>query len=169
MKNSMKSTFFGQFRFALVALAAVLGVNFSQISFSQARDTLHAGLSAIPAGQKDLAAAQDAHRGADFIEVSGVTVTDVLPDDTFGSRHQKWVVTLANGRNVAGVYNIDVTPRLPLKIGDVIGMGGQFIYDRDGGLMHWLHEDSRGHRQNGYVEINSVRYGANDPTGIYTK
>lgn len=123
--------------------------------------------AAIPVGEAALCAAESQHQGQDFIEVTGAVVSDALPDDLSGSRHEKWVVRLACGVDVQAVYNIDVTPRIPIKTGDVISMGGQFIYDRGGGLMHWLHEDGHGHRPNGYVEINNVRYGANDPSGIY--
>lgn len=127
-----------------------------------------AARASVPAGQAELVAAQEAGRGANFIEVTGVKVVRLLKDDLMGSKHQKWVVELANGREVAAVYNIDVTPRVPLKVGDVVSMGGQYIYDRGGGLLHWLHEDRRGRRPNGYVELNGVRYGASGRTGIYT-
>ncbi|CAN5615256.1 hypothetical protein BH10BDE1_BH10BDE1_08680 [soil metagenome] len=147
-----------------VRFAAILMVLLASVA-------VHAGSSApsYPAGQMALIQTQEAHKGANFIEVADVTVTQLLPDDTFGSRHQKWVVQLSNGREVACVYNIDVTPKIPLKVGDIISLGGQFIYDRDGGLLHWLHEDGRGHRPNGYVELEGVRYGANGGSGIYTK
>ena len=123
--------------------------------------------SAYPAGQKELIAAQESNRGVNFIEVKDVKVVRLLKDDLFGSKHQKWVVQLANGREVAAVYNIDVTPRIPLKVGDLVSMGGQYIYDHGGGLIHWLHEDRRARRPNGYVELNGVRYGAFGRNGIY--
>lgn len=123
--------------------------------------------STYPAGQQELIAAQESNRGVNFVEVKDVKVVRLLKDDLFGSKHQKWVVQLANGREVAAVYNIDVTPRIPLKVGDLISMGGQYIYDRGGGLIHWLHEDRRARRPNGYVELNGVRYGASDQNGIY--
>ncbi len=143
-------------------LAAVLG-----FSAAVATSSAEAARVQYPAGQTELISAQEANRGANFIEVSGVKVVRLLKDDLTGSKHQKWVVQLANGREVAAVYNIDVTPRIPLRVGDVVSMGGQYIYDRGGGLLHWLHEDGRRRRPNGYVELNGVRYGSNGGDGIY--
>jgi hypothetical protein len=159
-------------RFAAFSLVLMTALSLS-VTLSVAAPSLsfaaRAGSAAYPAGQMALIQAQETHRGANFIEVADVTVTQLLPDDTFGSKHQKWIVQLANGGEVACVYNIDVTPRIPLRVGDIISLGGQFIYDRNGGLLHWLHEDGRAHRPNGYVEHQGVRYGANGGSGIYTK
>lgn len=121
----------------------------------------------IPAGQADLIAAQAAGRGVSYIEVKDVVVVENLQDDRRGLPHQKWTVRLANGNLVMGVYNIRGVPKIPLQPGDVISMGGEYIYDRGGGLLHWLHEDDHGRRPNGYVELRGVRYGALNPTGIY--
>jgi hypothetical protein len=113
----------------------------------------------VPDGQRDIIAAQESGHGVDYVEVSEVTVTQILPDDTQGSKHQKWVVQLANGRSLLSVYNMSICERVPVKVGDVISMGGQYIWDKGGGLIHWIHEDPRGHRKNGFVEINGQRYG----------
>lgn len=153
--------------FLVFASALLLTTTLTSIvpAFSSAAEAARAS---YPAGQAELIAAQEANRGANFIEVKDVKVVRLLKDDLSGSKHQKWVVQLASGREVAAVYNIDVTPRIPLKVGDVVSMGGQYIYDRGGGLLHWLHEDRRGRRPNGYVEFNGVRYGAFGRSGIYT-
>lgn len=148
-------------------LSSILAAVFGFSGATAIATTAEAARVAYPAGQTELISAQEANRGANFIEVSGVKVVRLLNDDLTGSKHQKWVVQLANGREVAAVYNIDVTPRIPLKVGDVISMGGQYIYDHGGGLLHWLHEDGRRHRPNGYVEVNGVRYGSNGGDGIY--
>lgn len=160
----MKNRLLGNvsFGFLFGFLTVVASLSFAASGPSAAYTT-----STYPAGQVELINAEENHRAVNFIEVSGVKVTELLPDDVHGSQHQKWVVELANGAAIMAVYNIDVTPRLPLKVGDVISMGGQFIYAREGSLLHWLHEDGRGRRPNGYVEINGVRYGANGPSGIY--
>jgi hypothetical protein len=116
-------------------------------------------------GQAQIDEAQRSRRGINFVEVKGVTVAKTLPDDNKGLRHQKWIVTLNNGSQMMGVYNIDLGEHIPLKEGDVINMAGQYIWDRGGGLLHWLHADPKGRRPDGYVEVNGVRYGDIDRGG----
>jgi hypothetical protein len=110
-------------------------------------------------GQAQVASAFASGRGLDFVELQHVTVVRSLNDDTQGSCHQKWVIALDNGQEILAIYNIDVTERIPLKAGDKMNLGGQYIWDRGGGLIHWLHEDPRNRRPDGYVELNGVRYG----------
>lgn len=97
-------------------------------------------------------------KGANFVEGSGMVVTQLLPDDNSGLRHQKWMVRLSNGKLLQAVYNSDMCPRVPLQVGDVVAMGGQFIWTNQGGLIHWLHHDPRGNRPDGYVMVNGKYY-----------
>ena len=110
-------------------------------------------------GQSEIIALQEQGRGADYVEMHNVIVVRQLRDDDKGNRHQRWMVQLVNGRTLMAVYNISICERVPLREGDVISMGGQYIYDRSGGLLHWLHEDPRGRRPHGWVEVNGTRYG----------
>lgn len=123
-----------------------------------AKDKIEA-LGPIPEGQRQIIAAQESGKGLHYVELSDAKVVRVLPDDTKGSRHQKWVVQLANGKELLSIYNMDICDRVPLNIGDTVAMGGEYIWDRGGGLIHWLHKDPRNHRPDGYVDLNGVRYG----------
>ncbi len=93
-----------------------------------------------------------------FVEGANMVVTKLLPDDTQGLQHQKWIVRLSNGTTMQAVYNTDMCPRVPVKVGDVVSMGGQFIWTGGGGLLHWLHKDPRGSRPDGYVFLNGQFY-----------
>jgi hypothetical protein len=124
------------------------------------------GASASDSGDAALVNAVNGRRGVDFVVASNLLVVEVLPDDTSGLTHQKWVVRLSNGQLVDAVYNFDNgsptddlhCPRVPVQKGDTIGLGGQFIWTNRGGLVHWLHYDPRGQRPSGYVELNGQRY-----------
>lgn len=99
---------------------------------------------------------------ARYIEVSNLKIVQLLNDDNSGSRHQKWIAQLDNGQKIMGVYNIDLAEKVPLKMGDIIGMGGELVFDRNGGgpLMHWIHSDPHHSRRDGYVLLNRKKYGA---------
>ncbi|WP_155723962.1 DUF3465 domain-containing protein [Bdellovibrio bacteriovorus] len=106
----------------------------------------------------DIVRAVNDQRRVDFVEGGSMVVVKVLPDDNQGLAHQKWTVRLSNGKNMQAVYNSDMCPRVPVKVGDVIAMGGQFIWTNKGGLLHWLHHDPRGKRPDGYVYVNGKFY-----------
>ena len=63
------------------------------------------------------------------------------------------------------VYNSDMEncDRVPLKVGDMVSMGGQFIYTNEGPMLHWLHYDPRGNRPDGFVEVNGRFYCKDGP------
>jgi translation initiation factor IF-1 len=103
--------------------------------------------------------AQASGRGLHYVEIHQAEVVRILPDDTEGSQHQKWLVRLENGATVMAVYNTDICDRVPVLVGDVVSMGGQYIWNKMGGLIHWLHEDPKERRPHGWVEVRGVRYG----------
>ena len=131
--------------------------DFGRVQYARQADTQD--------GQEQIAEAQNSRRGINFVVVNNVRVTRLLPDDTKGSRHQKWFFQIANGSEIMGVYNIDLGERIPLNEGDTINLAGQYIWDRSGGVLHWLHADPAGRRHDGYVEVNGVRYGEVDKNG----
>lgn len=102
--------------------------------------------------------AVEARMRRNFVQGGQMVVTKILPDDNSGLKHQKWMVRLSNGQQMMAVYNSDMCERVPLKVGDVVAMGGQFIWTNDGGLLHWLHHDPRQNRPDGFVQLNGKFY-----------
>lgn len=105
-----------------------------------------------------IVAAAEKKRRVDFVEGGGMVVVKLLPDDRNGLEHQKWIVRLSNGQTMQAVYNLDMCEYVPLKVGDVVSMGGQFIWTNEGAMLHWLHYDPRQNRPDGYVELNGKVY-----------
>ncbi len=102
-----------------------------------------------------------AHQTVKYIEVKNVQVIKLLKQDNYGSRHQKWKVRVSPTQELTAVYNIDLAEKIPLKVGDTISMAGELVYDDRSGapILHWIHEDPRGRRKNGYVQLNDKIYG----------
>ena len=63
-----------------------------------------------------LLAAARAHASHVEIEARG-RVTRLLPDDTEGARHQRFLVRIADGLTILVAYNRDLAPRIPLQPG----------------------------------------------------
>lgn len=110
------------------------------------------------ASDSDIVRAVNDQRRVDYVEGGSMVVSKILPDDRSGLQHQKWVVRLSNGKQMQAVYNLDMCPRVQLKEGDKIAMGGQFVWTNKGALLHWLHHDPRGNRPDGFVYVNGKFY-----------
>lgn len=61
-------------------------------------------------------------------------VTRILADDNKGSRHQRFILTTIDGLSLLVAHNIDLAPRIPLKISDQIVLYGQYEWNKKGGL-----------------------------------
>ncbi len=105
-----------------------------------------------------IARATEGKKRVNFVEGAGMIVTQLLPDDTSGLRHQKWMVRLSNGKQIQAIYNLDMCPHIPLRVGDEVSMGGMYIPTGKSGIIHWLHYAPRHNRPDGYVEVNGTYY-----------
>jgi hypothetical protein len=80
------------------------------------------------------------------------TVIRVLPDDTAGERHQRFILRLASGDTLLVAHNIGVASRVaPLRIGDVVEYHGEYAWNPQGGVVHWTHRDPAGHHEAGWL------------------
>jgi hypothetical protein len=98
--------------------------------------------------------------GTSDVQVEGEgTVIGILSDDVAGSRHQRFIVQLASGQTLLITHNIDVAPRIAgLKVGDIVGFNGEYVWNEKGGVIHWTHHDSQGRHIAGWVIHNGKRY-----------
>ena len=124
----------------------------------QAVEYGHVDDGTTPTDDRELAQAVAGRKDLRYVAAGKVTVTRLLEDDRRGRAHQKWIVRLSNGKEIMAIYNIDIANKIPLRVGDQIAVAGEFIADGPG-LIHWLHEDPKDRRPDGFVEVNNVRYG----------
>ena len=96
---------------------------------------------------------------SDVIVTEEGTIVKVLPDDTEGSRHQRFIVELSSGHTVLIAHNIDLAPRVPdLRKGEPIIFCGEYEWNKKGGVIHWTHHDPQGRHQDGWLEFRGNRY-----------
>ncbi len=87
------------------------------------------------------------------------TVTRILSDDNDGSRHQRFILKLSNGRTLLIAHNIDLAPRISsLRAGDTVAFYGVYENNSQGGVIHWTHSDPRGRHVAGWLEHNGRHY-----------
>ena len=86
-------------------------------------------------------------------------VVRVLPDDTKGDQHQRFIVELNSGQKILVAHNIDLAPRVSgLKNKDSVIIHGEYEWNNKGGVIHWTHKDSRGKHIDGWIERMGVKY-----------
>ncbi|MFK8028150.1 MAG: DUF3465 domain-containing protein [Gammaproteobacteria bacterium] len=92
-----------------------------------------------------------------MIEFEGLVVK-LLSDDNEGSRHQRFIVKLDSNHTVLIAHNIDVAPRVPLKVNQPITIYGQYEWNDRGGVVHWTHLDSYGSHEHGWINFQGKKY-----------
>ena len=81
------------------------------------------------------------------------TVIRILPDDTEGDRHQRFILRLASGQTLLVAHNIDIAPRIsPLSEGDTVEYKGEYAPNDKGGVVHWTHHDPAGNHPAGWIK-----------------
>jgi hypothetical protein len=94
------------------------------------------------------------------VQVEGEGIVErVLSDDRSGLPHQRFIVRLASGQTVLIEHNIEAAPRIKnLKVGDTVEFSGEYVWNEQGGLVHWTHDDPAGKHPDGWVKHNGQTY-----------
>lgn len=98
------------------------------------------------------------HRTKIQVEGEGIVI-EILPDDTKGSRHQRFILELSTKQTLLIAHNIDLAPRIgSLKSGDKVQFYGEYEWNNKGGVVHWTHHDLKGRHPNGWLKHNTKTY-----------
>lgn len=107
---------------------------------------------------QQLAFAFKNHRSGFVIEGQG-TILRLLPDDTQGARHQKFLLRLTSGQVLLFAHNIDLARRVPgLQPGRPLAFRGQYEWNAKGGVIHWTHRDPSNRHSPGWLKYAGVVY-----------
>ena len=86
-------------------------------------------------------------------------VSLLLSDDNVGDRHQRFIVKLASGQTILVVHNIDAAPRIDkLKKNSKVQVRGEYIWNSQGGLVHFTHRARYGNHPGGWVKFKGKVY-----------
>ena len=138
--------------FPLVVFLLALYVGWGQLDLSNDSAGLTDQSDAV------LASAFKEHKNGIQVEGRGVVIK-ILPDDNYGSRHQRFILKLNSGQTLVVAHNIDLAPKLSvLKERDVVTFNGEYEWNSKGGVLHWTHRDPRGRHVAGWLKHNGLMY-----------
>lgn len=160
----------------IILVAAYFGVDLTQSTdtntqnaaqqVAQPNSTTHTSSPSsdpqtIAASQRALVQLADAQQSGNMVELRA-RVVKLLEDDNEGSRHQRFLLAIDHEPSpmdsVLVAHNIDLAPRVPLEVGAVIRIFGQYEWNDRGGVLHWTHHDPAGRHEDGWIEYDGKRY-----------
>ena len=94
------------------------------------------------------------------LQTEGVgKVSKILKDDTDGSRHQRFILSLDSGQTLLVAHNIDLAPRIDsLQEGDTVSFYGEYEWNSKGGVIHWTHHDPARQHVAGWLKHEGRTY-----------
>jgi cold shock CspA family protein len=93
-----------------------------------------------------------------LVEGEGI-ISKILPDDTDGDRHQKFIVALNSGQTILIAHNTDLAERIDsIQEGDRIAFYGKYEWNEQGGVVHWTHSDPNGSHVSGWLKHDGQTY-----------
>jgi len=109
----------------------------------------------------DAAIVSDFHNHQSSVEVTADgTVVRLLPDRTSSTgTHEQFIVKLSSEDITVEVeHNISIAARVPVALGDHVIVHGEYIWNSQGGLIHFTHHDPKGSHEGGYIQDNGKTY-----------
>lgn len=98
---------------------------------------------------------------AEKVELTITGIVDrVLSDQTGPSGpHERFIVRLPDvSLTVLVEHNLSIAPRVPVSAGESIVARGEYIWNAQGGLLHFTHHDPQRSHEAGYIVYAGKRY-----------
>ncbi len=88
------------------------------------------------------------------------TVVRLLPDRTSNTgTHEQFIIKLsAQNLTIEVEHNISIGARVPVQVGDHVIVHGEYIWNPQGGLIHFTHHDPQGTHEGGYIVDQGKTY-----------
>jgi hypothetical protein len=99
------------------------------------------------------------HRSNVEVTASGA-VTRLLADAPGADgTHQRFIVQLTGlTQTVLIDNNVDIGRRVPVAEGDSVTIHGEFVWNDQGGLIHFTHHDPSLTHEGGWIDLRGTRY-----------
>ncbi len=87
-------------------------------------------------------------------------VTRLLPDESSDTgTHQRLILTLRGSTQTLLITNnVSIGTRVPVVAGDALVVHGEYVWNDQGGLIHFTHHDPGHSHEGGWIERQGHRY-----------
>ena len=119
------------------------------------------GPACAPATPDNGAVERDYAERRSIVEVTAEgVVTAILSDDSGPSgTHQRFIIRLAGATQTVLVdNNVTIGRRAPVSNGDDVIVHGEYVWNDQGGLIHFTHHDPAPAHEGGWIELHGTRY-----------
>lgn len=87
-----------------------------------------------------------------FLQAQG-DVVRILKDDEKGTPHQRFIIMTSEGQTVLIVHNLNLSTRVPVRVGLEVRVYGEYEWNPKGGLIHNTHRSTGQNNPHGWIEI----------------
>ena len=115
----------------------------------------------MPASPDNAAIARAFAEHRSSVEVTAeATVTRVLADESGPSGvHQRFIVRLSGSTQTLEIdNNASIGRRVPIAAGEDLLIHGEYVWNAEGGLIHFTHHDPQHTHEGGWIEVRGTRY-----------
>ena len=109
----------------------------------------------------DAAIVADFQQHRSSVEVTAdATVVRLLEERSSSTgTHERFIIKLTAGDLTIEVeHNISIGRRAPVRVGDHVIVHGEYIWNPQGGVIHFTHHDPEGRHEAGYIIDNGTTY-----------
>ncbi len=89
-------------------------------------------------------------------------VTELLPDDLEGLKHQKFKIKVTGNRFTGEIFLIahdtSYAPYVPLKVGSEVEIKGDLVLNESPKVLHWTHHGVNTPHPDGYIKFDGKTY-----------
>ena len=144
--------------FIMMLLLAGASFAYNRVVNAAGLSTANTSSQATQSGIASIAKAYQDRKNSVQVSASG-TVIKLLADDNDGSRHQRFILRLANDQTLLVAHNIDLAPRVEgINLGNKVEFAGQYEFNHKGGVIHWTHHDPQARHPGGWLKHNGQTY-----------
>lgn len=86
-------------------------------------------------------------------------VTEILPDDNDGIKHQRFMLRVNQGRYNNEIFlvahNTTLAPYVPIQVGSALEIKGDLLISENPKVLHWTHHDPAQKHIDGYIKFQN--------------
>ena len=117
---------------------ALLVVGLFYTRFNRQTVTVRDASRAGAVGCSQVATGFQKHESGIWLTVSAI-IARLLPDSYGRNEHQRFIVRCPSGQTILIVNDVSIGQRVPVGMGQRVVVRGQYVWNRQGGLIHFTH------------------------------